>query len=111
METNRTLQIIKTYNYAQRNHWQLMCDLSNNDYDINYFSGRESANNDLDNLLQMQEETGFDVIELLNDLLNYYDKCIEDQNKYYDEYESWNENYRGYSHEIGLLMKIIHQQY
>ena len=48
METNRTLEILRTYNFAQKNHWQLMCDLANNDYDIDYFSGRVSVNDDFD---------------------------------------------------------------
>ena len=32
----RTLETIRMYNFAQKNHWQLMCDLSDNDYDIHY---------------------------------------------------------------------------
>ena len=37
MKTNRTLDQIKQFNYIEYNHWQLMCDMANNDYDINYF--------------------------------------------------------------------------
>ena len=110
METNRTLEILKTYNFAQRNHWQLMCDLSNNDYDIRYFDGRQTANIRLDEFLQTQEDN-FNIDEVLNYLLNSYNECIEDQNRYYDEYKCWNENYRGYINEIDLLMKIVQQQY
>ena len=44
MKTNRTLEILRMYNFTEKNHWQLMCDLSNNDYDIDYFGGRESIN-------------------------------------------------------------------
>ena len=111
METNRTLEILKTYNFAQKNHWQLMCDLSNNDYDISYFGGRAIANDNLENFLQGQEDGRFNIDEILNYLLNSYNKCIEDQNRYYDEHKCWNENYRGYINEIDLLMKIVNQEY
>ena len=111
METNRTLEILKTYNFAQKNHWQLMCDLSNNDYDIHYFCGRELANDNLDYFLQTQEIDGFDIEKILNYLLDSYNECIEDQNKYYEENKCWNEKYRGYINETNLLMKIVKQDY
>ena len=47
METNRTLEILRTYNFVERNHWQLMADLSDNDYDISYFGGRVTINDSL----------------------------------------------------------------
>ena len=81
METNRTIEILKTYNFAQKNHWQLMCDLSNNDYDIHYFDGRQSANVYLDEFLQTQENN-----------------C-------------YNEFYRGMVAEIELLVHIVKQEY
>ena len=51
----RTLETIRMYNFAQKNHWQLICDLSDNDYDIHYFDGRQSANIALDEFLQELE--------------------------------------------------------
>ena len=30
----RTIEILRNYNVAESNHWQLMCDLSNDDYGI-----------------------------------------------------------------------------
>jgi hypothetical protein len=111
MKTNRTLEIIRTYNYAQKNHWQLMCDLSNNDYDISYFSGRETVNDNLNFVLQIQENEGFDIEDMLNQLQKWHDEGVKDQQEYYNENKCYNENTRGWLDEIQLMMKIIKQQY
>lgn len=111
METNRTLDILKTYNYAQSNHWQLMCDLSNNDYDISYFGGRRTVNDNLSYIFQLQEENGFDIEKLLFELQQWYDEGVNDQQEYYKENNCYNENTTGWLDEIELMMKIIKQHY
>lgn len=111
METNRTLEILKTYNSAQKNHWQLMCDLSDNDYDINYFGGRVTANDNFDYFLQTQQLDGFDIERILNYLIESNNECIEDQNKYYEENNCFNEKYIGYITETNLLIHIVKQEY
>lgn len=111
METNRTLEILRTYNYAQKNHWQLMCDLSNNDYDISYFSGRETVNDNLNFVLQIQEDEGFDIDDMLNQLQGWHDEGVNEQQEYYKENKCYNENTRGWLDEIQLMTKIIKQQY
>ena len=93
METNRTLEILRTYNYAQKNHWQLMCDLANNDYDIDYFSGRVSINDD------------FDIHKILDWLRDTVRECYDDQ-------KSKNQvNYQGAIDECNLLLNIANHDY
>ena len=111
METNRTLEILRMYNFTEKNHWQLMCDLSNNDYDISYFGGRESINYAFDELLQVQIDEGFNIEELLNNLQAWHDDAVNRQNEFYKENDCFNESYIGEMDEIQLLMKIIRQSY
>ena len=104
METNRTLEILRTYNYAQKNHWQLMCDLANNDYDIDYFSGRVSINDDFDYFLQTQEDD-FDIHKVLDWLRDTVRECYNDQ-------KSKNQvNYQGAIDECNLLLNIVNNDY
>ena len=104
METNRTLAILRTYNYVQKNHWQLMCDFANNDYDINYFSGRFSVNDAFDYFLQTQENN-FDINKVLDWLRDTVRECYDDQ-------KSKNQvNYQGAIDECNLLLKITNQDY
>ena len=110
METNRTLEILKTYNFVQKNHWQLMCDLSNNDYDIHYFDGRQSANVYLDEFLQTQEDN-FDIDEILRYLADNLEEYIQLQVEYHRENNCYNEFYRGMVAEIELLVHIVKQDY
>ena len=111
METNRTLEILKTYNAAQSNHWQLMCDLSNNDYDIDYFDGRRSVNTELYQVLEIQEEEGFDIEDILVQLKAWHEEGEADQQEYYKDNHSYNENTKGWLDEIELMMKIVKQDY
>ena len=110
METNRTIEILKTYNFAQKNHWQLMCDLSNNDYDIHYFDGRQSANVYLDEFLQTQEDN-FNINEILRYLADNLEEYVQLQVEYYRENNCYNEFYRGMVAEIELLVHIVKQEY
>lgn len=105
----RTLETIRMYNFAQKNHWQLMCDLSDNDYDIHYFDGRQSANIALDDFLQELEI--FDIDKILEFLTNNFEEYSQKQEKFYKENNCFNEYYRGYVMEMELLIKIVKQDY
>jgi len=109
METNRTIEILKTYNFAQKNHWQLMCDLSNNDYDIHYFDGRQTANITLEDFLQDQED--FNINRIIEFLIDKFEEYVEEQIKFYRENKCYNEFYRGLVSEFDLLIKIAKQNY
>jgi len=110
METNRTIEILRTYNFAQKNHWQLMCDLSNNDYDIRYFDGRQSANIYLDEFLQTQEDN-FNIDEILKCLADNLEEYTQSQDEYYKENNCYNEFLRGMVDETELLIRIVKQDY
>lgn len=101
---NRTLQILRMYNYVERNHWQLMADLSNNDYDIDYFGGRATINDNFDYFLQTQEYE-FDMHKVFDWLRDTVRECIDDQNT------KNKVNYQGCIDECNLLLKIAHQDY
>lgn len=107
----RTLETIRMYNFAQKNHWQLMCDLSTNDYDIHYFDGRQSANIALDEFLQAQQVDGFDINKILEFIANNFEEYSQKQVNFYKENNCFNEYYRGYVTEIELLAKIVKQDY
>ncbi len=104
METNRTLDQIKQFNYIEYNHWQLMCDMANNDYDINYFGGRVSINDDFNDFLQEQEDN-FNIHEILDWLRKTVRECIDMQK------DNNQENYQGAIDECNLLLKYVHQDY
>ena len=110
MGTNRTIEILRTYNFAQKNHWQLMCDLSNNDYDICYFDGRQSANIYLDEFLQTQEDN-FNIDWVLKCLTDNLEEYTESQAEYYKENNCYNEFLIGMVDEIELLIHIVKQDY
>ena len=99
----RTLETIRMYNFAQKNHWQLMCDLSTNDYDIHYFSGRISINDDFDCFLQTQEN--FNIHNIFDWLTDTKKECKDNQ-------ENKNKvHYQGAIDECNLLLKIVYQDY
>ena len=52
----RTFETIQMYNFVQKNHWQLMCDLSNNDYDICYFGGKVTVADNFVSFLRSVED-------------------------------------------------------
>lgn len=104
METNRTLEILRTYNFAERNHWQLMADLSDNDYDISYFGGRVTINDDFEYFLQTQENN-FNIHDVLDWLRNTVRECRDEQKIKNAA------NYQGCIDECNLLLKIVHQDY
>ena len=104
MALNRTLEILRRYNYAERNHWQLMADLSNNDYDISYFGGRATLNDNFDYFLQTEEDN-FDIRNVFDWLRITLRDSIDLQK------ENNKANYQGCIDECNLLLKITHQDY
>ncbi len=104
MEINRTLEILRTYNFSERNHWQLMCDLSNNDYDISYFGGRTAINDEFEFFLQTQQDN-FNIHEVLDWLRDTVRNCKDNQHL------NDKVNYQGCIDECNLLLKIVHQDY
>ena len=105
----RTLETIRRYNFAQKNHWQLMCDFSDNDYDIKYFDGRQTANIELEEFLQENDE--FNIDKILNYLTDKYEEYTLMHLKFYRENNCYNEFYGGYVSETDLLAKIVKQNY
>lgn len=110
METNRTIQQLRNYNFCEHNHWQLMADLSNNDYDISYFSGRVSICDEFDFLLQTQEDN-FDIKEIIEWLINNFEDTANQYIEYLQENKVYNTNYKGVLDEIELLIRIVAQDY
>ena len=113
MKTNRTIDKIRTYNFTERNHWQLMADLSNNDYDLHYFGGRVIENDNFDYFIQTIEEDN--NLEPIEDMIKYLDDQINETsvaiNHYYNENNCYNEKYQGCMDELLLLIRIVKQEY
>lgn len=105
----RTIEILKNYNAAEKNHWKLMCDLSNDD--IHYFSGREFANLDFDYYLKQSDK--FDKTEIIEWINYQYNETLIEIEQYKKENNTQliNENYQGYLDELNLLKRICKQNY
>lgn len=89
----QSIDKINQYLCVQKNHWQCMCDLSDNDYNIDYFSGRYSV---CDNAITLiRQECSID--ELLEDLTK---DCVVK-----------NVFWQGYKDELELIIKMINQDY
>ena len=110
METNMTIQQLQNYNFCERNHWQLMADLSNNDYDISYFGGRVAICDEFDFLLQTQEDN-FDIKEIIEWLVDNFEDTTNQYVEYFKENKVYNPNYKGVLDEIELLIRIVAQDY
>lgn len=100
----RTFNEIITVALAEYHHWQFLCDLVDNDYDISYFGGRVTEANEFVEFLRsndfknLQEITDY-LQNQLNDA-NYYVRCYED-----------NENYKGAQEELEFLLKYCIKDY
>ena len=105
METNRTLEILRTYNYAQKNHWQLMCDLSNNDYDISYFGGKVTIADNFVTFLRGVEDEFY-----LQEVVEYLYNELKDVNNDLN-YNINNANYKGAAEELKFLLRYCYQEY
>ena len=103
MDANRKLEILKTCNLAQKNHWQLMCDLSSNDRNIRYFDGRESVNVNLNEYLEDNDN----INDVLKFLIEYLDEYSDTQMKFVKENHYYNEYYKGVIDEINFLIYMI----
>jgi len=105
----RTLEQITTLNKVEYNHWQLMCDLSNNDYDISYFGGRVIANSNFNDFLQDLDSFNINkiIIYLNTELIN----CQKVNEIYKNECNIYNENYIGYIDEIQFLLNYVKFNY
>ena len=86
---------INQYLCVQKNHWQCMCDLSDNDYNIDYFSGRCSLCDDA--ITSIRQECSID--ELLEELMNKKIRIVTSV--------FW----QGYKDELGFVIKMIKQEY
>lgn len=109
MTTYRTLEQITTLNKVEYNHWGLMCDLSNNDYDISYFGGRVTANSNFNDFLQ--DLDSFDINEIIVYLDTELMDCQKENEIYKNEYNISNENYVGYIDEIQFLLSYVKFNY
>ena len=92
------------FNLIERNHWQLMADLSNNDYDIDYFGGRVAINDEFNDFL-CHHVGEFDIIHAIDCLNDILIECASDQK------ENNKESYQGNIDECGFLLQFVHQNY
>lgn len=92
---------------VQKNHWQCMCDLSDNDYDIHYFEGRECIDDEIITYLRNCDGNLIHFFDYINSFIveiqEEYDKYIE--NGFADVHR------QGCLDEIKLAYKIIKQEY
>ena len=91
----QSIDKINQYLCVQKNHWQCMCDLSDNDYNIDYFSGRYSVCDDAVTLIRQEGN----IDELLEELMNKKVWIVK------------NVFWQGYKDELELIIKMINQNY
>jgi len=109
-ELNIRKDLNMNYQYfcVQKNHWQCMCDLSNNDYDIHYFEAREIIDDDIITYLR---NCDMNPIHLLNFINSLKSSIQEEYDNFIKEYGVISEYHQGCLDEINLAIKIIKQDY
>lgn len=109
-ELNIRKDLNKNYQYfcVQRNHWQCMCDLSNNDYDIHYFEGREIIDDDIITYLRNCDMNKIHFLNFINSLKS---RIQEEYDNFIKENGFTSEYHQGCLDEINLAIKIIKQDY
>lgn len=105
IESKRTFKEIITVALAETHHWQLLCDLANNDYDISYFGGKVTI---LDNFVTFLRgvEDEFYLQEVVEYLYNELKEVNNDLN-----YNINNVNYKGAAEELKFLLRYCYQEY
>jgi len=86
-----------------------MCDLSNNDYDIDYFGGKVTICDNFECFLQTVEN--FNIDEILKYLNEQYTEVTLDYQKYFEENGFLNMNYLAALQELEFLIHVVKQDY
>ena len=86
-----------------------MCDLSNNDYDISYFGGRGTADENIRSYISYTND--FNLDDLCKHIKGAIDECEKEIKAYKKIINHHNENYQGYVDEMKLLLQIVEQEY
>ena len=112
IKSNRTFNEIITVACAEIHHWQLLCDLANNDYDISYFGGKVTVADNLVTFLR-DIEYEFNLQEVVEYLYNELTEVARDYEETYkgEDYNIHNENYKGAMEELKFLLRYCYQEY
>ena len=112
IESKRTFKEIITVALAETHHWQLLCDLANNDYDISYFGGKVTIADNLVTFLRGVEDE-FYLQEVVEYLYNELTEVARDYEETYkgEDYNIHNENYKGAMEELKFLLRYCYQEY
>lgn len=92
------------YFCVQKNHWQCMCDLANNDYDIHYFEAREMIDDTIITYLRNCDMNPTHFLDFINSYKSNIQEAIK-KNGTTSEYD------QGCLDEMNLAIKIIKQDY
>ena len=95
IESKRTFKEIITVALVETHHWQLLCDLANNDYDISYIGGKVTIADNLVTFLRGVEDE-FYLQEVVEYLYNELTEVTQD----------YEETYKGEDYNIHNEIKI-----
>lgn len=109
MKTNRTKNILKSYLKEEVRHYEKMCKISNNDYDIHYYDGRCIVAQYI--LEELEKQEIFDIQKLILLIKQEQLKDIHNRKSFYKEYKCDNERILGHIDEYVLLIKLFFQDY
>lgn len=92
---------------ALEKNWIKICEFSDNDYDIHYFSSRAIID---DNVLDKLKENKT-IDEIKDYLINLKNECNNDFDEFFIENNYKSEKRRGNLDEINFLLRIFYQEY
>lgn len=103
--SKRSFKDVSTVALAEVHHWQLLCDLSNNDYDICYFGGKVTVADNFVSFLRSVEDE-FYLQEAAEYLYKDFKNISNDVVKYPN-----NVNYKGALEEVKFLLRYCYKEY
>lgn len=109
MKTNRTKKILVSYLKEEVRHYEKMCRISNNDYDIRYYDGRCIVAQHILDELEKQKE--FDIQKFILLIRQEQLEDLQDRKVFYKENKCDNERILGHIDEYVLLTKLFFQNY
>ena len=109
METNRTKKILISYLKEEVRHYEKMCKISKNDYDIHYYDGRSLVAQHI--LEELEKQENFDIQKLILLIRQEQLEDMNDRKSFYEEYKCDNERILGHIDEYALLTKLFFQDY
>ena len=83
MKTNRTKKILVSYLKEEVRHYEKMCRISNNDYDIRYYDGRCIVAQHILDELEKQKE--FDIQKFILLIRQEQLEDLQDRKVFYKE--------------------------